>query len=61
MKACIESIPSFDLLGTCLKRAVEEIKIQDKIVLFEPIYEMYSTKAVKKQWSDLIEFVNKKS
>lgn len=61
MKACIESIPSFDLLATCLKRAVEEIKIQDKIVLFEPIYEMYSTKAVKKQWSDLIEFVNKKS
>ena len=61
MKACVESIPSFDSLGECLERAVEETKIQDKITLFEPIYELYSTQAVKKQWGDLIEFVNKKS
>ena len=57
MKACVESIPSFDSLGDCLERAVKETKIQDKITLFEPIYELYSTQAVKKQWSDLMEFV----
>ena len=61
MKACIESIPSFDSLGECLERAVEETKIQDKIILFDPIYELYSTQSVKKQWSNLIEFVIKKS
>ena len=57
MKACVESIPSLDSLGDCLERAVKETKIQDKITLFEPIYELYSTQAVKKQWSDLMEFV----
>lgn len=56
MKAGVESIPSFDSLGDCLERAVKETKIQDKITLFEPIYELYSTQAVKKQWSDLIAF-----
>ena len=57
MKACIDSIPTFDSLGECLEKAVEETKIQDKITLFEPIYELYSIQAVKKQWNDLIEFV----
>lgn len=57
MKASIESIPSFDSLGECLESAVEETEIKDKITLFEPIYELYSTQAVKKQWSDLMEFV----
>ena len=61
MKACVESIPSFDSLGDCLERAVEEVKIQDRTTLFDPIYKMYSTQAVKKQWFDLIGFVNKKS
>ena len=56
MKAPVESIPSFDSLRECLERTVEETEIQDKITLFEPIYELYSTQAVKKQWSDLIEF-----
>lgn len=61
MKACVESILSFDSLGDCLERAVKEIKIQDKITLFEPIYKLYSTQAVKKQWGDLIDLVNNKS
>lgn len=58
MEAPILLMPSFGSLGECLDRAFEETKILDKITLFEPIYELYSTQAVKKQWSDLIEFVN---
>lgn len=61
MKANVESIPSFDSLGERLEKAVEETKIQDKITLSEPIYELYSTQAVKNQWNELIEFVIKKS
>lgn len=57
MKACVDSIPSFDSLGECLESAVKKTKIQDKITLFEPIYDLYSNQAVKKQWSDIIEFV----
>lgn len=57
MKASVESIPSFDELGNRLKEITEKIEISDKITLFEPIYELYSTESIIKQWNDVIESV----
>ncbi len=57
MKASVESIPSFDELGNRLKEIIEKIEISDKITLFEPIYELYSTESIIKQWNDVIESV----
>lgn len=57
MKASVESIPSFDELGNRLKEIIEKIEISDKITLFEPICELYSTESIIKQWNDVIESV----
>ena len=56
MKAKMVSIPSLKALGKCLEEVIKKTTISDKITLFEPIYELYSTEAIKKQWNDVIEF-----
>ena len=61
MHAPIESIPSFEALGACLERLIKKMYITDIITLFEPIYELYSTEVIKKQWGDVIESVKEKS
>lgn len=61
MNAPVESIPSFEALGACIERVIEKTQISDAITLFEPIYELYSTNAIEKQWLDVIESVKKKS
>lgn len=61
MNASVESIPSLEALGACLERVIEKTHISDTITLFEPIYELYSTEAIEKQWSEVVESVNQKS
>ena len=56
MNAPLKSISSFRMLGETLKKVIENITVKKEIDLFEPIYEMYSTDSIKKQWSDVIEF-----
>lgn len=57
MEASVVSIPSLEVLGEYLQSAVEKTVIQDQIVLFDPIYELYSTDSVEKQWNEVIESV----
>ncbi len=57
MKAQLASISSFEMLGDCLDRVIHDIKVSDNITLFLPIYEMYSTDAIVKQWNEVIEIV----
>lgn len=57
MKAQVESIPSFRVLGERLVKAISEVEISNEIKLFEPIYQMYSPDAVKNQWCAVIDSV----
>lgn len=59
MGAKVESISSFDELGVTLERILTDFKIEDDINLFEPIYRMYSTQAVREQWLSVIDDVLK--
>lgn len=55
MKANIISINSFDQLLFELKKAINSICPYNKINLFEPIYQLYSKKAIIDQWNKIIE------
>ena len=57
MNAQVKSISSLGVLGDCLKEAVENINISNEINLFMPLYDMYSTAAIKQQWKEVIDFV----
>ena len=61
MNAPVESSPSLKALGECLERVIEKTQISDTITFFEPIYELYSTETIEKQWDDVIESVKEKS
>ena len=54
MKADVEYINALDDLTEKLNEMLQTIVVRNDIVLFMPIYEMYSTENVKKQWLSLI-------
>ena len=57
MDAPVTSIGSFDLLEQTLTQVLENTKIQEKIILFDPIYELYSTENIVAQWGNVIDKV----
>ncbi|MBQ8146936.1 MAG: hypothetical protein IJ039_09150 [Clostridia bacterium] len=57
MGAKYESINSFYELNDVLYRKIRTTKISDKIELFAPIYELYSTESIIGQWSGVIDSV----
>lgn len=54
MKADVEYINALDDLTEKLNEMLQTIVVRNDIVLFMPIYEMYSTENVKNQWLSLI-------
>lgn len=58
MKADICSIPDLDALPDMLLKTVENYSPADGIKLFEPIYDLYSTENIVKQWGKVIDGLN---
>lgn len=56
MKAPIITISSFAELTPVLQETITSFKPSDKINLFTPIYQMYSTKSVNEQWRTTVDF-----
>ncbi len=55
MEASIISIPKYEELIPNITSLMDLIKISNgEIEVFEPIFELYSTQAIKKQWEDVI-------
>lgn len=57
MGASVTSISSFNDLQNALRSAIDEVIVSEQIVLFEPIFQLYSTQAIIKQWSSVIDIV----
>lgn len=57
MGAKMRSIASFEELGDILNGVLKELTISPCVTLFEPIYQLYSTEAIKKQWFGVIDSV----
>ena len=57
MGAAIESIFSFDDLKNTLEKVINRVVIDEEIKLFDPIFKLYSTKAIIEQWSKIIKLV----
>lgn len=55
MGAKVHSLSTLGELGACLTDLLSGFEISEEICLFEPIYELYSTEAIKKQWSCVID------
>lgn len=58
MKADVEYIHALDDLTEKLNEMLQTIVVRNDIVLFMPIYDMYSTENVKNQWLSLINRMN---
>lgn len=61
MGATIESISSFDELKNSIEKIIDKLVIYKEINLFDPIFQLYSTKAIIEQWSEIIEVVLSKN
>ncbi len=57
MGAPVTSVGSFDLLEQTLVQVLENTVIQERITLFDPIYELYSTENIVAQWGNVIDSV----
>lgn len=57
MNARIISISLMEDLQVALKTLINEINISEDITLFNPIFCLYSTEAIRTQWSDVIDSV----
>ena len=55
MGAPMVIIPSIDTLSKHLEKLIPTIKIKKDFVLFDPIYEMYSTKSINDQWKAVVD------
>lgn len=54
MHAAMQSISTFDLLTETLQNVLKDFHISEEITLFAPIYELYATQAIQKQWLHII-------
>ncbi len=57
MGAPVISVKAMGLLDQALTQVLENTVIQDTITLFDPIYELYSTEEIVKQWGNVIDKV----
>ena len=55
MNALVKSIATLDDLSTALENALNDYIPCEKITLFAPIYEMYSTESINAQWQAVLE------
>lgn len=55
MNAPFESVSSIDCLADALEKKLENFEVDKEIDLFQPIYEMYSTENIIKQWKGVID------
>lgn len=55
MGASVRSIPTLEDLGGVLLEVLSKFSITTDIDLFSPIYELYSTPAIRSQWNGVID------
>ena len=56
MNAPVKYISDFNQLRDTLETMIENYSPKNEVVLFEPIYNLYSTENIVKAWEDVIDF-----
>ena len=59
MRAPVRYISDFDQLTDTLESMIKDHTPKDNVVLFDPIYELYSTESIVSAWQEVIDFATK--